>query len=318
MVTTVRSAEKASEVSSTHSDAVESGKLTIAIVPDISVEGCFDSVVAEHGKDLKYVLHTASPFHFRITDPKRDLVDPAVIGTTSLLKAVPPSVKRVVVTSSFASILSERQLANPKGVVFSEADWNDVTLEEISRSPATAYRASKTFAEKAAWDYVASLPEDKRFELATICPPMVFGPVAPWLADLGHVNTSNARIADLLAGKWRAAGAIPDTGVFIWIDVRDVAAAHIAAMEKEGAGGKRFFTTAGYYSNAEMVDIVRRHFPDLKDVLPEEGTKGGEFPGAENIYGYDNSRATKELGIDWIPFEKCVVDTVESLRKVGA
>jgi nucleoside-diphosphate-sugar epimerase len=43
-----------------------------------------------------------------VTDTKRDLLDPAIIGTTGILKAIKknaPSVKRVVITSSFASIM---------------------------------------------------------------------------------------------------------------------------------------------------------------------------------------------------------------------
>jgi len=44
-----------------------------------------------------------------VTDTQKDLIDPAVIGTTGILKAIKknaPSVKRVVITSSFASILN--------------------------------------------------------------------------------------------------------------------------------------------------------------------------------------------------------------------
>lgn len=235
-------------------------------------------------------------------------------GTTSLLSKLPASVKKVVLTSSFASILSESKLVGGGPVVFSEADWNDVTLEEINKSPATAYRASKTLAEKAAWEIAKSAP----WTLSTICPPLVFGPVAPWLADLGHVNTSNERLANLASGKWKGIDKIPDTGVYLWVDVRDVALAHVAAMEKDEAANSRFFTTAGYFSNAEMVEVLRKDFPGLKDDLPAEGTPGGEFPGKDKVYGYDNTRATNVLGINWIPFEKSIVDTVESLQKVGA
>lgn len=39
----------------------------------------------------------------------------------------------------------------------------------------SGYRASKTFAEKAAWDFVEK--EKPNFALATINPPMVFGPI---------------------------------------------------------------------------------------------------------------------------------------------
>jgi nucleoside-diphosphate-sugar epimerase len=37
------------------------------------------------------------------------------------------------------------------------------------------YRASKTFAEKAAWEFIEK--EKPNFTLATINPPMVFGPI---------------------------------------------------------------------------------------------------------------------------------------------
>ena len=43
------------------------------------------------------------------------------------------------------------------------------------RSPATPYRASKTFAEKAAWDFVNDPANDAKFDLVTMNPPMVFG-----------------------------------------------------------------------------------------------------------------------------------------------
>lgn len=45
------------------------------------------------------VMHTASPFHFKTTNPKKDLIDPAVIGTVDILKSIQknaPEVKKVV------------------------------------------------------------------------------------------------------------------------------------------------------------------------------------------------------------------------------
>lgn len=76
---------------------------------------------------------------------------------------------------------------------------------------------------------------------------MVFGPVVHHLASLDSINTSNERIVALVQGKWK--DAVPDTGVFAWVDVRDVALAHVLAIEKPALGGKRLFATAGYFSN---------------------------------------------------------------------
>lgn len=312
MITTVRSEEKAAPIRAAYPDEISSGALQVVLVPDIAKSDAFDEVVKSPG--IEVVLHTASPFHFNITDPQKDLIDPAVIGTTAILKAIArsaPSVKRVVVTSSFAAILDEATASDPS-TVYSEESWNPVTLDEIHRGPATAYRASKTLAERAAWDFVNRRDATgAKFDLATINPPMVFGPVAHHLASLENINTSNQRLVDLVQGKWKE--AIPPTGqALIWIDVRDVATAHIkAGLEVPEAGGKRFFTTAGLFSNAKIVEIVRENFPELKEKLPGPEVKGGELP-AER-FGFDNKKTVEVLGIKWIPLEKTVVDTVKSL-----
>ena len=113
------------------------------------------------------MIHTASPFHFNVTDTKKDLLDPAVFGTTGILKAIKksaPTVKRVVITSSFAALVDPNA---PKGHVYSEKDWNPITEEEAIQNPMNGYRASKTFAEKAAWDFVEK--EKPNFTIATVC-----------------------------------------------------------------------------------------------------------------------------------------------------
>ena len=75
-------------------------KLDFTIVEDIAQPGAFDKAV-QSDPPFEVVIHTASPFHFNVTDNKKDLLDPAVIGTTGILKSVKqhaPTVKRVVGT----------------------------------------------------------------------------------------------------------------------------------------------------------------------------------------------------------------------------
>jgi nucleoside-diphosphate-sugar epimerase len=105
------------------------------------------------------------------------LIDPAVIGTTGILKAIKksaPSVKHVVITSSFAAIVDGSKGFWP-GHIYSEDDWNPMNAEQAKENNMMGYRASKTFAEKAAWDYVEK--EKPNFSISTINPPMVFGPI---------------------------------------------------------------------------------------------------------------------------------------------
>ncbi|KAF6810564.1 nad dependent epimerase [Colletotrichum sojae] len=313
VVTTVRSEDKAQKIRDAHKD-LPAGRLQVAIVPDIAREDAFDEVVKTPG--LEAVLHTASPFHFRWTDAQKELIDPAVVGTTAILRALKrdaPGVKRVVVTSSFASIIDETKVEDPN-TIFSESFWNPVTAADVDRSPATAYRASKKLAEKAAWDFIEQ--EKPGFDLVTICPPLVLGPVVHHFADLSSINTSNERVVDLVSGKWKK-GIAPTGAAYLWIDVRDLALAHVLAVEKEAAGGKRLFTTAGWFCNAEIAEVVRKNFPDLKDRLPAEGTKGGELPPMDKVYGYDDSETAKVLGIKWRSLEESIVKLVEDLKKFG-
>jgi len=312
VVTTVRSQEKAQKIKDAHPKASKE-TLDFAIVEDIAKEGAFDEAVKSN-PPFEAVIHTASPFHFNVTDTKKDLLDPAVIGTTGILKAIKksaPTVKRVVITSSFAAILDVNQPSRP-GHVYSEKDWNPITLEQATESPSHGYRASKTFAEKAAWDFVEK--EKPNFSLATINPPLVLGPITHYLNSLDALNTSNQSVRNLIQGKWK--DEIPASLIYLWVDVRDVALAHVKAAEIADAGNKRFFVTAGYFSNRELVSIARKNFPELKSKLPSESLSGGEIP--SDAYKYDNSRAVNVLGIKFRSLEQSITDLIKSLQAVGA
>ena len=222
----------------------------------------------------------------------------------------------MVITSSFAAIIDSATMKDPN-TTYTEKSWNSVTIDQIYENAPVAYRASKTLAEKAAWEFVADKANGAKFDLATVNPPMVFGPVIHHLAGLGSLNTSNQRVRDVLQGKWK--DAIPDTGVVHWVDVRDVAAAHVkAALEIPEAGGRRLFTVTGTYSNRELAAIIRKKFPDRADRLPTEAVKGGEFPPENELYKVDNSATRKLLNLEWIPLEKSITDTAKTLVAHGA
>lgn len=249
-----------------------------------------------------------------MTDVKKDLLDPAIEGTTGILKAIKksaPTVKRVVVTSSFAAIIDPNKGSAP-GYTYSNKDWNPITAKEAVEDAAKGYRGSKTLAERAAWDFVEQ--QKPNFTLATMNPPLVLGPIVHYLNSLDALNTSNQRIRDTMLGKYK--DEIPETGIYIWIDVRDLAEAHVLAMEKEDAANKRFFITSGYFNNRKIADVVAQNFPEYKDKAPSASTPGGKDPEA-GLYKVDIG-PTKDLGIKWRSFEESIVDTVKSLKAVGA
>lgn len=155
VVGTVRSEEKGRYLEQLFAKQYP-GKFRHAIVADIEQPGGFDEAV----KGVQAVLHTASPFHFNSEGKALDaLVNPAVNGTKSVLKSIKDhgtEVKRVVLTSSFAAILDP---SNKTPKEYTEKDWNESSpansaKEGNSQNPMDAYRASKSMAERAAWDFV--------------------------------------------------------------------------------------------------------------------------------------------------------------------
>lgn len=142
---------------------------------------------------------------------------------------------------------------------------------------------------------------------------MVYGPVMPGLSSLASLNTSNQRILSFIRGDF-ANGPLPPTGTLMWVDVRDLALAHVRAIEAAQAGGKRFFVTAGHYSNKRLADAIRKTHPELSSQLPRDDTD--ELP--DGVYGYDNGRAKVLLRIDFRTLEVAAGDTVRSLQELGA
>ena len=209
----------------------------------------------------------------------------------------------MVITSSFAAILDAYNI--PKvGHTYSEKDWDPVTPKDALQNPAWGYRASKTFAEKAAWDFIEK--EKPNFDLVTINPPLVLGPIVHYLNSLSALNTSNEKVRDMLQGKFK--DGLPETAMPMWIDVRDTAEAHVNALEKKDFGNKRVFFTAGKGSNREIADAILREFPEYKDVIPAKGGENAEFA------GYDNTRARELLGHDFITVQQSTIDLVKSLK----
>jgi nucleoside-diphosphate-sugar epimerase len=145
----VRSQAKADQVVSDFPN--HGSQLDTGVVPDITAPGAFDEVV-KSTPPFDTVIHTASPFLYRVISDNREFIDPAINGTVEVLKSVKahaPSVKRVVLTSSCAAVVdfSASPTATPMKT-YTEQDWNPVTLEEaIAGAQSSAYQASKKFAE---------------------------------------------------------------------------------------------------------------------------------------------------------------------------
>ena len=92
--------------------------------------------------------------------------------------------------------------------------------------------------------------------------------------------------------------------------------AHVKAMELPEAANKRFFVSAGYFCNKELIEILRRNLPDYASKLPPSSAKGGEMP--KELFKIDTQTADKTLGIKYKSLEDSITDTAKSLQNVGA
>ncbi|KAH8685714.1 putative cinnamoyl-CoA reductase [Tricladium varicosporioides] len=304
--TTVRNEASANKIRKSHSKYL--AQLSFAIVTDLETPGGFDEAV----KGVDGVIHTASPFVLSVEDNERDLLKPAINGTLEVLKSVQqhnPDVKRIVITSSFASVVDVFQGGRP-GYTYTEADWNPTTYEIAAKKDTpgeVSYCASKTFAEKAAFDFVND--NKPNFDVTTICPPMVYGPSSAYLPDLKHLNTSSADIYRFTNGSEKT---VPDTAFFAFVDVRDLGEAHVRAYELPEAARQRYLCAASGYTYQQVADIVRKDFPERRDLCPE-GTPNAPFP---DVYKLDTSKIKKELRMEFRSLQDSIHDMVEQFIEV--
>jgi len=263
------------------------------------------------------VLHTASPFFTPKEDPVNELLNPAIQGTKNVLQAIKahaPQVKHVVITSSFAAILDLNKLQEPKHT-FTRDSWNPITYEQAVNDLSLTYTASKVFAERAFWEFIEQ--EKPGFVGTTVNPTWIFGPIVHKVDNPKALNTSDAIIYKHLHSK--PSDPAPSTSYSYWVDVRDVALAHVLAIENPAAAAKRWLVTTGFWNDQQILDTINRNFPEFEGEIAvgnpkslEENAK--EFE--ENNAKVDTSATIRESGIKFTDFETCIVDTVKSLLEL--
>ncbi len=256
-----------------------------------------------------YLIHVASPIALEIKS-EDFFVKPAVAGVKRALKfAKKHNIKKVILTSSVAAIFHGIELKE----YYDENDWSDPENPSIDH-----YSKSKTLAEKAAWDFIEA--EGKPFEFSVINPALVIGPSLS--NDLGE---SNKAIQMVATGKMPVAVPLQ----FGYVDVRDVAAAHILAMQKQASDGERFALAEKdmWYEDVAKVlrengfdkapklsvpvwaaKILANFSPELKMALP--------YIGRVRSVKY-TSKAKDLLGWNPRPAEESILATANQIKDLG-
>lgn len=245
------------------------------------------------------------------TDNEKELILPAINGVHSILAAAAATgkVQRVVLTSSFASVIDIGRNAGPD-FTYTGQHWNPLTYAEAAApgtSAVVAYRGSKLFAERAAWAFVER--HRPSFDLATLCPPMTFGPIAHPVDQPAQLNESNAKLWEVAAGS----STLPEARVPVWIDVRDLAKAHVECLLRPAAGMQRYTPASPEKFSYELVAaILRGHYPAArKQVLAIDDAAAPEG------YDLDWKSVSKDLGVEFHSFRECLIDFFDGMERLG-
>ncbi|SES08476.1 NAD-dependent epimerase/dehydratase family protein [Rhizobium sp. NFR03] len=278
--------------------------LDIAVADLESDDGWSEALKGAHA-----LFHTASPFPAKAPGDPQDVLRPAVEGTRRVLRAaVDAGIRRVVLTSSIAAVMY-----GDGAPPYDERNWTDP-----SGTFSTIYYASKTLAERAAWEEAEALG----LELTVLCPGMILGPM------IGKTTaTSVGIVRNLLNGRYPA---MPKFIVPL-VDVRDVAAAHVLALETASSIGERFIIAGQSLSIADIVGILREAVPERAGKLPGMTVPNWTAKAAASLHpglamivkelGRDNrvssEKARRVLGWTTRPERETVSATASSLIEAG-
>ncbi|KAF8642472.1 hypothetical protein AX16_009473 [Volvariella volvacea WC 439] len=259
-------------------------------------------------KDVEAIVHVASPLPGKASAD--DTLNSAIDGTLNIVKqAEALGIYKVVVTSSYVSVLEPSFQPAFQGIELSDSDWGEVTRSQVLERADDAYYvyfASKLLAERALWDYLKDHP---KFDVATILPVYVFGPFAepfPFPTPAALALGTNGYIWNIINSR------VPHQGPPFFVDVRDVAKAHVRALSVPPSPtpeAKRFMVNAGKYTWKQATQYINRTRPEIKTPTLEAF---GEFPGP--LSTLVTTRAKEVLGLDkYVEFEKTIDDAIESL-----
>lgn len=267
------------------------------------------------------VFHTASPFITDVKDAQKELIDPAVKGTTNVLESVnqTTSVKRVVLTSSCVAIYTDCiDSVNAPGGQLTEDVWN--TTASIDYQP---YSLSKTLAEKKAWEMQ---DQQNRWDMVAINMSLVLGPAL----NPKKTTSESINILKMLGDGQMKMGA-PKIGIGL-VDVRDVAEAHMRAGYTPEAQG-RYITSAHNTNFLEMGLALHSKYGD-RYPLPKRALPKWLLmlvgPMVNNLFSRryvrnnvnipwnaDNSKIKRELGMNFRPMKETMENSFQNIIDNG-
>lgn len=307
---TVRSLARAKEVTDTL--AAELGQGALERFELVEADLLDDNGWSEAMQGVAIVMHIATAIR---ADEPRDqslVIRPALEGTQRVLRfAHAAGIKRIIMTSSIATV------GYGHGQTSGRRVYDETYFTNLQGMRWTwAYCVGKTKAEQFAWAFA----KDNGIGLTTIHPGAIIGPALDQDASISLMMVSG-----LLNGT---TPAMPSNGFSI-IDVRDVAALHLAALSSPETIGQRYLATAEYVPFPEVGNILRAAHPDWQvttKTVPDWIIRliaafGGPARQIINDIGnekvFDGSKGEKLLGRKYIAAKDSILATADSVIRLG-
>jgi nucleoside-diphosphate-sugar epimerase len=293
--------------------AYASGRLTLHAA-NLDEPGCFDDVF----RGCDGVAHVS---HLTTYD------DPAYVRRTCehIIASVEASgsVRRVVVTSSLAAILSEADIAElARRPVVNEDREPDEANPKRSPERGQGYSIGKVIAQHAFADAASA---SGRWDAVTVCPGDNVGPIlsphhtrgGPWQ----HL------IARMVEGRCEIFQGTGPYRPWMTVDVRDDAACHIGLFESERvANGERYLAWSTETRTYEDVCAsIDRLLPELHhdpgpilDNSPDRWkAREAEFRAIWAGLTLCNDKIRAAVPVTFRPLDDSIRDCVESLLAIG-
>ncbi|KAI5198854.1 NAD(P)-binding protein [Aureobasidium subglaciale] len=287
----VRKAEQATLIEKRYSGYTSD--IETVVIPDISERKPFETAL----KDVDYIIHVASPIPGKGTDLQEDYIKPALNGTEAILYAALefPKIKAVVITSSAVALLpldtpmiSDKVLKENSGEVLSAG----VDLDASNENGHGMYRISKVLAHQATRDFLEK--EKPAYKLVTTHPTLVIGE--------SRIQSSPESIDMVNNMLWQTIQHGNPAFPSLWVDVKDVAAIHVGAINSSAPSGTEFICSGPEVSWNEIATFLKQEYPDLSKLEPNfEGPKTGAETG----------NAEKYLGLEWTPWKQTFKEAID-------
>jgi nucleoside-diphosphate-sugar epimerase len=218
-----------------------------------------------------------------------------------------PTLKSVVVTGSVNALTTGAPDELKNGPLTNES-WLSLTQEDArtAQNAYLSYCSGKKEGELALWDFVKTTSPPPSFSVTVLLPALIFGPpIQPMQNGIKGLNYSTGVIYSLMNGSNKT---VPPTSFPSYIDVRDLADAHVKSLTTPEAANKRFLIGGASMTYTDLAHALAK-VPELEGRIPADSDE------AQNVVPVllEADEGNKVLNMTFRSLDETMADMAKSL-----